>query len=188
VGQILKSSSMEVRNKVESLLKQIRAFEKEINLSRKKEMRKEVEKLIEEARVINDIKIISSQIKEATPEELRSMVDTLGEKVDKGVIVLGSNVGEKAFLVTRVTDNLIKEGFHAGNIIKEVASIIGGSGGGRPEYAQAGGKNAALLSDALLKVPQIVASMQRGIGKGQRVNENQKSKCKMQNAKCKITK
>ncbi|MBT9146629.1 MAG: Alanine--tRNA ligase [Syntrophomonadaceae bacterium] len=158
VGQILKSPSTEVRDKVESLLKQIRALEKEINLSRKKEMRKEVEKLLKEAKIVNDIKIISSQFKEATSEELRSMVDVLGKKVNKGVIVLGSDVGEKAFLVARVTENLIKEGFHAGNIIKEVAGIVGGSGGGRPDYAQAGGKNTARLSDALLKVPQIVVS------------------------------
>ena len=86
------------------------------------------------------------------------MADILGEKIDKGIIVLGSDAGGKVFLVARVTENLIKEGFYAGSIIKEVASIVGGSGGGRPDYAQAGGKNVTRLSDALLKVPQIVAS------------------------------
>lgn len=158
VGQMLKSPSMEVRDKVESLLKQVRELEKKVNLSKKKKMGKSLEELLREAKVVSDIKIISSQLKGAAPEELRSMADILGEKIDKGIIVLGSDAGGKVFLVARVTENLIKEGFYAGSIIKEVASIVGGSGGGRPDYAQAGGKNVTRLSDALLKVPQIVAS------------------------------
>jgi alanyl-tRNA synthetase len=158
VGQILKSSPMDVRDKIESLLKQVRELEKKVNLSRKDEMGKSLEELLREMKIVGDIKIISSQLKGAAPEELRRMADILREKIDKGVIVLGSDAGGKVFLVAMVTENLVKEGFHAGNIIKEVASIVGGSGGGRPDYAQAGGKDVTQLSDALLKVPQIVAS------------------------------
>ena len=80
------------------------------------------------------------------------------EKLVYGVVVLASANGGKVTLLAMATDAAIKKGAHAGNLIKEIASLVGGGGGGRPNMAQAGGKNPAGIPDALAKVVSVVES------------------------------
>jgi alanyl-tRNA synthetase len=82
-----------------------------------------------------------------------SLRDTLGSA---GVGVIGAALGGKASVITVVTDDLVKRGLHAGDIVKEVARLVGGSGGGKPHLAQAGGKDPDRLAAALGRVPEIV--------------------------------
>jgi alanyl-tRNA synthetase len=77
------------------------------------------------------------------------MVDLLRGKIGSGVILLGSAAGDKVNLVAAVTKDLLGAGLHAGKLVKEVAAVVGGGGGGRPEMAQAGGKDPSRLSEAL---------------------------------------
>ena len=85
------------------------------------------------------------------------MGDQLKEKLGEGVVVIISETGGKVSLMATATDGAQKKGAHAGNLIKAIASLVGGGGGGRPGMAQAGGKNPAGILDALKKVPEVVA-------------------------------
>jgi alanyl-tRNA synthetase len=90
-------------------------------------------------------------------ESLRGIVDQMRAKLDSAVIVLGAVADDKVNLVAAVTPDLVAKGYHAGKLIKDTAALVGGSGGGRPDMAQAGGKDASRLVDALNNVEKLVA-------------------------------
>jgi alanyl-tRNA synthetase len=91
-------------------------------------------------------------------DSLRTIVDELKSKLNSVIIVLGSISEDKVNLVAAVTPDLIAKGFHAGKIVKEAATICGGGGGGRPDLAQAGGKDASKLLQALQAVEKMITS------------------------------
>jgi len=91
------------------------------------------------------------------PKELRAIADETVVRMDSGVLALGCRAGGKAQLIIRVTDDCVKKGLDAKKIIQEIAPIIGGSGGGKPNGAQAGGTLPDKVSDALSKVRDIIA-------------------------------
>jgi len=93
-------------------------------------------------------------------DSLRGMVDLLRDKIGSGVIVLGSGnaAGEKVNLVAAVTRDLLNKGLHAGKLVKELAAVVGGGGGGRPDLAQAGGKDLSRLDEALEQALGVVES------------------------------
>ncbi len=84
------------------------------------------------------------------------MVDVLRQKIKTGIVVLGSVSGDKIIFVAAVTKDLTKKGYHAGKVIKKVAQIAGGSGGGRPDFAQAGGRDPAKVDKALAVIPKYI--------------------------------
>ena len=88
--------------------------------------------------------------------ELRNLGDSLKEKTDDGVVVLASVVGGKVNLIVMAGDAAQKKGAHAGNIIKEIAALVGGGGGGRPNMAQAGGKNPEGVEKALEAAKEVL--------------------------------
>ena len=87
---------------------------------------------------------------------LRDLGDQLKEKLGEGVILLASDTDGKVNLVAMATDGAMKQGAHAGNLIKGIAALVGGGGGGRPNMAQAGGKNPAGIEDALKKAVEVL--------------------------------
>ena len=89
---------------------------------------------------------------------LRDLGDQLKDKIGEGVVVIASDCDGKVNLIAMATDAAMKQGAHAGNLIKEVASLVGGGGGGRPNMAQAGGKNPAGIPDALKKAKEVIIS------------------------------
>ena len=97
-----------------------------------------------------------AKLPDATIEVMREMADRFRGKVESGVIVLGAVQNDKPIVLAAVTDNLLKSGLHAGNIVKEVAKVVGGGGGGRPTIAQAGGRDPEKLDEALAQVQGIV--------------------------------
>ena len=105
---------------------------------------------------VNGIKVLAVSVDNVDMNGLRELGDQLKEKIGQGVILLASANGEKVNLIAMVTDDAMKAGAHAGNLIKEVATLVGGGGGGRPNMAQAGGKNPAGIKDALAKVAEVV--------------------------------
>jgi alanyl-tRNA synthetase len=86
------------------------------------------------------------------------MTDWLRDKLGSAVVVVGSVIDDKPQLVAAVTPDLLARGMHAGNLVREVAKVVGGGGGGRPDLAQAGGKDASKLADALATVSGWVAA------------------------------
>jgi len=100
--------------------------------------------------------LITGSIPDADSETLSNMADRAAQKKGSAIVVLGSASNGKVTFVAKATPDLVKRGIHAGNLVREVAKIAGGGGGGRPDFAQAGGKDPAKLSDALAAVPALV--------------------------------
>lgn len=101
--------------------------------------------------------MLAAQVNAADMDSLRNIVDEMKAKLGSAVIVLGAVADDKVNLVAAVTPDLVAKGFHAGKIIKEVATAVGGSGGGRPDMAQAGGKDASKLQAALSGVEGLLS-------------------------------
>jgi alanyl-tRNA synthetase len=108
-----------------------------------------------EATVVEGVKVVTREVPPAPANELRSMADALRSKLGSGVVVLGTREDGKVTLIAAVTPDLVGK-VKAGDIVKRVAPTVGGSGGGRPDFAQAGGKNPERLAEALAAVPEAV--------------------------------
>ncbi len=155
IARLLKSSDLKVSQKVEKLQTVQRDLEKEIERLKEKISATKSSTIIDEVKDISGIKVISKKIEEADMKDLRIFADSLRERLKSGVLVLGSSKDGKVSFIVMVTKDLIKR-FHAGKIIKDVASIAGGTGGGKAEMAEAGGKDPAKLDEALKKVYEII--------------------------------
>ena len=156
IGEALKTHPREAVQRVGELVKKNRNLEKEITRLKGGEVLSRVETLLRQAVEVRGIKVIAGRVDNLKSQEMSSLVDHLKEKMGEAVIVLGTVIEGKVALVAGVTKNLVEKGFHAGSIIKEIAKLTGGSGGGRGDYAQAGGKDPSKLDQALRKVPQLV--------------------------------
>ena len=103
------------------------------------------------------MKFLPVHLQNVNMQELMNLGDQFKAKIGEGVVVLASDNGGKVSLLAMATDGAVKKGAHAGNIIKAIAKLVGGGGGGRPNMAQAGGKNAAGIDDALKAAAQTLA-------------------------------
>ena len=111
--------------------------------------------IMADARQVNGVTVLATKVEGLDDKGLRDMADRLRDRVQSGVIVLAAQQGEKASLLAVVTKDLVGR-YHAGNIIKELAPIVGGGGGGRPDFAQAGGKDPSKLDAAVERAYAIV--------------------------------
>jgi alanyl-tRNA synthetase len=151
LASILKTGPAELGQRVEGILAELRELEKENEILRARLNRYEVQFLMNQVKDLSGVKFLAARTEAADMDGLRAMVDLLREKISSGVIVLGSRVNDRVNLVAAVTRDLLPRGLHAGRLIKEIAAVVGGGGGGRPEMAQAGGKDPARLQEALEK-------------------------------------
>jgi alanyl-tRNA synthetase len=135
---LFKASLFEVYDRAEKILKEKRELEKEIEALKGKLAAKDSGDLIGQAKEIGGVKVLAVEVSITDAKTLRDFGDKLRDKMESGIILLGSKAGEKALLLCMVTKDLAGK-YHAGNIIKELAPLVGGSGGGRPDMAQAGG-------------------------------------------------
>jgi len=156
ISHLLCVSVAEMPVRIEALIKNNKELEKQIKKSKSKEVMRNIDNFIKKATTVNDVKLVSVSLKNMGHEALRDLADALKTKMGSAVIVLGSVKEDKVCLVTAVTSDLISKGLHAGKIIKEVAQITGGSGGGRPDMAQAGGKDISKLAQALDETSRII--------------------------------
>lgn len=113
---------------------------------------------MDQVQEIRGVKLLAAKLEGVDMNGLRELGDQLKEKLGDGVVLLASVTDGKVSLMATATDEAIKAGAHAGNLIKAVASIVGGGGGGRPNMAQAGGKNPAGVDEALAKASEIIGS------------------------------
>ena len=161
-AHIVQNAARLLKDKPEGLIQRIEGL-----LSNQKALEREVERLsgqlasasasdAEKAvRTINGVKVLASRVNADSPGALRELADRFKEKLQSGVVVLGAASGPKALLIAAVTKDLTGR-FHAGNIVKAVAALVGGGGGGRPDMAQAGGTQPENLDAALEKVYELV--------------------------------
>ena len=105
---------------------------------------------------VNGVKLLATKVADVDMNGLRNLGDQLKDKMGGGVVVLVSTTGDKANVIVMADDDAISKGAHAGNMIKEIAKLVGGGGGGRPNMAQAGGKNPAGVDEAVAKAKEIL--------------------------------
>ena len=105
---------------------------------------------------VKGVKYIAAKVDNVDMNELRNLGDKLKGEIGSGVVLIVSAQDDKVNMIAMATDDVIAKGAHAGNLIKAVASIVGGGGGGRPNMAQAGGKNPAGIDELLAKVPEVL--------------------------------
>jgi alanyl-tRNA synthetase len=157
-ASLLKSNIQDVPKRIEAIFAQIKELSRDNESMKAKLSNIEAGSLSDQLKHFAGVPVLAAQVNAGDMETLRSIVDQMKVKLGSAVIVLGAISDDKVNLVAAVTPDLITQGHHAGKLIKETASIIGGSGGGRPDMAQAGGKDASRLSEALGSVGQFVES------------------------------
>lgn len=153
---LLKTSTDNLFDRIESLLSQGKEMEKEINLLKDRLANSRTADLLDEVEEINGFKILTSHMEGLDNEGLLKISDQLKEQLDSGIIVLASRLGDKVLFVSSVSKDLVQNGYHAGKIVARVARITGGGGGGRPDMAQAGGRDASKIQEALAEVKKII--------------------------------
>ncbi|MFH1673260.1 MAG: alanine--tRNA ligase [Pseudomonadota bacterium] len=156
LARMLKARPEDLKDRIDKLIAQQKSLEKEIEAIKARELSQELDRFAEALKTVNGIPVLAKVVAAETPSALRDLADRAKDRIKSGVIVLGSAVNSKALLVAVVTKDHLNR-YHAGNIIKKIAPIVGGSGGGRPDMAQAGGSKPEQLSDALNKVYQLIA-------------------------------
>lgn len=158
IAETLKVPLPQVYDRILSLNQEVKEGEKEINRLQQKLNFYQLDNILEQVKIIEGINVLSAKVQVSDIESLRSMADLLKQKLSSGVIVIGSQMGENVSFVAAVTKDLLSQGLHAGLLVKEVAKVAQGGGGGRPDMAQAGGKNPAKLDEALAKAYDVVVS------------------------------
>jgi alanyl-tRNA synthetase len=146
----------EAGERVLALFAQIQDLEKQVKALQRRLARVEMEGLLKRSRRIDGISVLSTRVEVSDAVLLREMSDWLRDQLGSGVIVLGAIVDGKPSVVAAITQDLVDKGLHAGQLVKDVAQVIGGGGGGRPTLAQAGGKDPNRLGEALSRVDMLV--------------------------------
>ena len=161
VAQLLNAPVAEVESRLESLLADHRTLQKQLEKLQRQSARSQFESLLAQMQTVNGVPLLTAQVDVADVDALREMTDWFRDKVASGTAVLASVINGKPLIIATVTDDLIKRGLKAGDLVREVAKIVGGGGGGRPNLAQAGGKDASKLPEALAAVPQLIEQLIR---------------------------
>ncbi len=155
VANMLRANPFEVAERIDKMMKHQRDLEREIEGLKGKLAAKESGDIIKKAKKVGEVKLLAERVEVSDVKALRDFGDKLRDKMDSGIICLGSQVGEKAMLLCMVTKDLAGK-YNAGDIVKEIAPIVGGSGGGRPDMAQAGGTQPENIDKALKKVRDLL--------------------------------
>ncbi len=159
IAKELKTKPLLVNEKINALNESILDLQKENDSLKAKMSNFESKDLVNKVVDIEGIKVLAVKLDSMDMNNLRNIVDELKQKIQSGIILIASINNDKVNLVAAVTDDLIKKGFHAGKLISEAAARVDGGGGGRPDMAQAGGKNPEKISDALNCVTDYIKSV-----------------------------
>jgi alanyl-tRNA synthetase len=155
IGNLVRGSAEDAVDKVKKLLDRQRELEREIAKLRGELEKDQIPNLLAKKQSVDGTSMLVSQVEGVDVKQLRDIADQLKEKLGSGVVVLASVGDSNVNLVASVSKELTKR-YHAGNIIKELAGMVGGSGGGRPDFAQAGGKDPAKLDAALKRAEELI--------------------------------
>ena len=146
----------EVDRKVLSLLDELQGARKEITRLQEQLARREFEALLGQIQSVAGVSLLSARVTAPSMEVLREMTDWFRDRLGSGVVVLGTVLGERPALVAAVTPDLVKRGVNAARLVRGLARIVGGGGGGRPTLAQAGGRDPSRLDEALRQAPHML--------------------------------
>ena len=155
-----KATPANVEEKIAHMQAEIKSLNSEIESLKNKAANEALGDVLNQAEDVNGVKFLAVKLNDVDMNELRNLSDDLKSKIGSGVVVLASAMGsDKVNLIVTATDDIVKAGVHAGNIIKAAAPCVGGGGGGRPNMAQAGGKNPAGIEKSFETAKETLASM-----------------------------
>ena len=155
-AKLLKASPASVPEKIGHLLAEVKALQSENESLKSKAAKDALGDVMDQIKEVKGVKVLAACVDGVDMNGLRDLGDQLKEKLGEGVVVLASAADGKVSLMATATDGAMKAGAHAGNLIKAIAVCVGGGGGGRPNMAQAGGKNPAGIDEALAKVTEVL--------------------------------
>ncbi len=155
--KLVKAAPEQLLNRVEQLLAEQKEMAKELEKLKAKMAGGAAEGILSGKVEINGMAVLAAEVKDMDGNAMRILGDQLKDKLGSGVVVLAGAKDGKVSLLAMATEDLVKKGVHAGNIIKAAAAVCGGGGGGRPNMAQAGGKDASKIGDALEKAKEVIA-------------------------------
>ena len=156
IAVALKSNTADILDKIAHLQEEVKALQSENESLKSKMAQSSLGDVMSQVKEIKGVKVLATALKDVDMNGLRDLGDQLKEKLGEGVVVLASVNGGKVNLMATATDGAMKAGAHAGNLIKAIAKIVGGGGGGRPNMAQAGGKNPDKVDEAVAAVYGVV--------------------------------
>jgi alanyl-tRNA synthetase len=155
IGALLRTGPDDAVERVKRLLQQQRDLEREIDALRGQHGKNQLPELLAKKQQVDGATVVVSKVDKLDANQLRELADQVRDKLGSGVVFLVSAGDTNVSMVASVTKDLTSR-FHAGNIVKQVAPIVGGGGGGRPDFAQAGGKDPSKVDQALDKVRELV--------------------------------
>jgi alanyl-tRNA synthetase len=159
IGTLVRGSADDAVDRVKRLLERQKELEKEIEKLRGQYEKDQISELLDRKQPVNGANMLVSRVDGLDARQLRDIADQLKEKLGSGVVVLASASDANVNLVASVSKDLLKK-FHAGNIVKELARMVGGGGGGRPDFAQAGGKEPGQIAAALKRAEELIRASQ----------------------------
>lgn len=155
---LVKATPNQLSDKIRHLQAENKDLHSELESVKSKMAKEAMGDVSDQVTEVKGVKLIAAKVDDVDMNGLRDLGDQLKEKLGEGVIVLASAAGGKVSLVAMATDEAVKKGAHAGNLIKGIAGLVGGGGGGRPNMAQAGGKNPDGIDAAIAKVSEVLES------------------------------
>ncbi len=155
LAKTLKTTPAELMTRAQHMTAEIKQLNSELESLKSKLAKDSLGDVMDQVKEIGGVKVLAAKLEGVDPNGMRDLGDQLKEKLGEGVVVLVSDNGDKVNLIAMATDGAMKKGAHAGNLIKAVASVVGGGGGGRPNMAQAGGKDAGKIDDAIAKAYEV---------------------------------
>ncbi len=156
-ARLLKATPEQLGDKIAHLLAENKTLHGEVESLKSKMAQSAASDVMDQVQDVAGVKLLAARLDGVDMNGLRELGDQLKGKLGEGVVVLASGNDGKVSLMVTATDGAMKKGAHAGNLIKAVAGFVGGGGGGRPNMAQAGGKNPAGIPDALSKAAEVLA-------------------------------
>ena len=157
-AQLLKTTPDSLSDKISHMMAENKSLHSEIDSLKSKMAQEAAGDVMDQVKEVKGVKLLAAQIDGVDMNGLRDLGDQLKEKLGEGVVVLASGNDGKVSLMATATNGAMKQGAHAGNLVKGIAGLVGGGGGGRPNMAQAGGKNPAGIPDALKKAEEVLES------------------------------
>ncbi|NLV93148.1 MAG: alanine--tRNA ligase, partial [Candidatus Riflebacteria bacterium] len=156
IAKTLDCDNKSILQKIEKLCAESRELRKELEKMRKSDAKGRIQSIKNSAKLVNGSSVIHARTEGLTVDEMKEMADELVGNAGSNIVVLLGAGGDKANFVLKVSQDLVKKGIHAGKLIKDIAQAAGGNGGGRPDMASAGGKDADKVDEALSLGEQLV--------------------------------
>jgi alanyl-tRNA synthetase len=156
VARRLQAPPAEILAKLDVLQADLSVAQKEIERLQREAAKAQIGALLQQVQEVRGVRLLAARVNASSNDALREMTDWLRDRMQSGVIVLGAVINDRPAIVAAVTPDLTAQGFHAGNLVRKVAALVGGSGGGRPDLAQAGGKDPGKLDEAISSVPGLL--------------------------------